>query len=156
MKIGQIVMLCDLSNTRLKVPARRPSPSSKEYLNLVSVLNDVEGITKHIFKSTFGPLCHKTIMWFKWCISDLRSVSARMNARGYPCAKGYNSSASQWLSGGKVKLCSGHPKVHFGTIVEGSWGVGGGGGCTMGPPGSLTNVSALCLSSWIFRWKTLC
>ena len=35
-----------------------------------------------------------------------------------------------------MRLCSGHPKVHFGTIVEGSWG--GGGGCTVGPPGSLT------------------
>ena len=31
-------------------------------------------------------------------------------------------------------MCSGHPKVHFGTIVEGSWGKG----CTVGPPGSLT------------------
>ena len=42
-----------------------------------------------------------------------------------------------------MRLCSGHPKVHFGTIVEGSWGGGGGGGggggeCTVGPPGSLT------------------
>ena len=45
-----------------------------------------------------------------------------MNARGYPCAKGCNSSASQRLSGEQVRLCSGHPKVHFGTIVEGSWG----------------------------------
>ena len=52
-----------------------------------------------------------------------------MNARRYPCAKGYNSSASQRLSGEQVRLCSGHPKVHFGTIVEGSWrGMGGGGG----------------------------
>ena len=63
--------------------------------------------------------------WFKWRISDLRSVSARVNARGYPCAKGCNSSASQWLSGEQVRLCLGHPKVHFGTIVEGSWGGGG-------------------------------
>ena len=37
MKIGQIVVLYDLSDTRLSVPARRPSPSSNEYLNLVSV-----------------------------------------------------------------------------------------------------------------------
>ena len=74
--------------------------------------------------------------WFNWCIIDLRSVSARVNARGYPCAKGCNSSASQWLSGEQVRLCSGHPKVHFGTIVEGSWG-----GCTVGPPGSLTITS---------------
>ena len=66
--------------------------------------------------------------WFKWCISDLRSVSARMNARGYPCANCCNSSASQWLSREQVRLCSGHPKVHFGTIVEGSWGGGRGGG----------------------------
>ena len=81
---------------------------------------------------------------FKWCISDRRSVSDRLKARGYPCAKGYNSSASQWLSGEQVRLCSGHPKVHFGTIVEGSWGWrGGGGGCTVGPPGSLTILLAL-------------
>ena len=50
MKIGQIVALCDLPDTRLKVPARKPSPSFKEYLNLVSVLNDEEGITRHILK----------------------------------------------------------------------------------------------------------
>ena len=37
MKIGQIVVLYDLSDTRLTVPARRPSPSSNEYLDLVSV-----------------------------------------------------------------------------------------------------------------------
>ena len=74
--------------------------------------------------------------WFKWCISDLCSVSDWLKARGYPCAKGYNSSASQWLSGEQVRLCSGHPKVHFGTIVEGSWRVGRG--CTAGPTGSLT------------------
>ena len=37
MKIGQIVVLYDLSDTRLTVPAQRPSPSSNEYLNLVSV-----------------------------------------------------------------------------------------------------------------------
>ena len=37
MKIGQIVVLYDLSDTLLTVPARRPSPSSNEYLNLVSV-----------------------------------------------------------------------------------------------------------------------
>ena len=69
--------------------------------------------------------------WFKWRISGLHSVSARVNARGYPCAKGCNSSASQWLSGEQVRLCSGHPKVHFGTIVEGSWGrvLGGSGLC---------------------------
>ena len=60
--------------------------------------------------------------WFKWCISDLRSVRARVNTRGYPCAKSCNSSASQWLSGEQVRLCSGHPMVHFGTIVEGSLG----------------------------------
>ena len=102
-----------------------------------------------IFETTFGPLCHKTIMykWFKWCVtvSDLRSVSDRWT-RGYPCAKGYNSSTSQWLSGQQKRLCSRHPKVHFGTIVEGFWkgregaaGGGGGGGSTGGPTGSLTN-----------------
>ena len=38
-----------------------------------------------------------------------------------------------------MRLCLGHPKVHFGTIVEGSWGRGGGREeCTVGPPGSLT------------------
>ena len=50
MKIGQIVVFSDLSDTRLTVPAQRPSPCSNEYLNLVSVLNDVKGITKHILK----------------------------------------------------------------------------------------------------------
>ena len=71
--------------------------------------------------------------WFKWRISDLRSVSARVNARRYPCAKGCNSSASQWLSGEQVRLYLGDPKVHFGTIVEGSWW--GGGGVLGGPSG---------------------
>ena len=83
--------------------------------------------------------------WFNWRISDLRSVSAQVNARGYPCTKGWNSSASQWLSGEQVRLCSGHPKVHFGTIVEGSWG--GWRGCSVGPPGSLTK----CVLSWASR-----
>ena len=50
MKIGQIAVLCDLSDTWPTVLARRPSPSSKEYLNSVSVLYDAEGITKHILK----------------------------------------------------------------------------------------------------------
>ena len=36
-----------------------------------------------------------------------------------------------------MRLCSGHPKVHFRTIVEGSWE---GRGCSVGPPGSLTGV----------------
>ena len=76
--------------------------------------------------------------WFNWCIIDLCSVNARVNTRGYPCAKGCNSSASQWLSGEQVRLCLGHPKVHFGTIVEGSWG-----GCTVGPPGSLTKYAVV-------------
>ena len=31
-----------------------------------------------------------------------------------------------------MRLCSGHPKVHFGTIVVGSLG----GGCTKGPAGA--------------------
>ena len=48
MNTGPIVVFCELSDTRLTVPAQRPSPSSNEYLNLVSVLNDAEGITKHI------------------------------------------------------------------------------------------------------------
>ena len=60
--------------------------------------------------------------------SDRRSVSDRPKARGYPCAKGYNSSASLWLCEEQVRLRSGHPKVHFGTIVEGSGRGGGGGG----------------------------
>ena len=34
-------------------------------------------------------------------------------------------------------MCLGHPKVHFGTIVEGS-GRGEGGGVHGRPPGSLT------------------
>ena len=49
MKIGQIVVLYGHSDTRLTVPARKPSPSSNEYLDLVSVyLNGMEGTTKHI------------------------------------------------------------------------------------------------------------
>ena len=82
-----------------------------------------------LFLTTFGPVCYKTIMhmWFKWSLNDLRSVSDGLNSRGYFCAKGYNSSASQWLSWEQVRMCSGHPKVHFGTIVEGSWGRGGEG-----------------------------
>ena len=35
MKIGQIVVLYDLSDTRLTVPAWRPSPSSNEYCGVV-------------------------------------------------------------------------------------------------------------------------
>ena len=70
------------------------------------------------------------------CASELGSVSDYLNARGCPFAKGYNSSASQWLSGEQVRLCSGHPKVNFGTLVVGSWGreggVGGGGGGAQG------------------------
>ena len=61
-------------------------------------------------------------------LGDAFRTSDRLKARGYPCAKGYNSSASQWLSGEQVRLCSGHPKVHFGTKLEGSSGGGGGGG----------------------------
>ena len=34
-----------------------------------------------------------------------------------------------------MRLCSGHPKVHFGTIVEGSWGGEGGGGVLGRSPG---------------------
>ena len=41
---------------------------------------------------------------------------------------------SEWLSGEQVRLCSGHPKVHF----EGGGGGGEGGG-TVGPAGSFTN-----------------
>ena len=78
--------------------------------------------------------------WFKWRISDLRSVSARVNARGYPWAKGCNSSASQWLFGEQVRLCSGDSKVHFGTIVEGSWGGGGGGGGVRGVLGGSSGL----------------
>ena len=36
-KIGQIVVFCDFSETQFTVPARRPSLSFNEYLNLVSV-----------------------------------------------------------------------------------------------------------------------
>ena len=61
----------------------------------------------------------------------MRSVSDWLNARGYPCAKGDNSIASQWLSGEQMRLCSGHSKVHFVNIVVGFWKwEGGGGGCT--------------------------
>ena len=87
------------------------------------------GITKHIINYIWA-IMSQTIMnkWFKLCISDLRSVSDWLNSRGYPCAKGYNSSASQWLSGEQVRLCLGYPKVFFGTIIEGSLGVGGAQG----------------------------
>ena len=54
-----------------------------------------------------------------------------------------------------MRLCSGHPKVHCGTIVEGSWE-----GCTVGPPGSLTIpffyfilfIYFVCLSVCLFGW----
>ena len=49
------------------------------------------------------------------------AVSDWLNAGGFPSAKGYNCIASRWLSEEQVRLCSGHPKVHFGTTVEGSW-----------------------------------
>ena len=136
MKMGQIVVLCGLSDTQLTVPTQRPSPRSNQYLNLVSVLNDAEGITKHILNYIWAITSQKIMCkWVKWCISDLRSVSDWLNSRGYPFAKGYNSSASQWLSGEQVRLFLGHYKVHFGTLVEGTWGgmrgswtTGGGGG----------------------------
>ena len=51
--------------------------------------------------------------------------------------------ACQWLSREQVRLCSGQPKVHFGTIVEGSWE--GGDGCTEGPPDFLTICIYVCL-----------
>ena len=47
-----------------------------------------------------------------------------------------------------MRMCSGHPKVHFGTIVEGSWGGGGWGGCTVGPLGSLTTGVTTVASTW--------
>ena len=57
-----------------------------------------------------------------------------------------------------MKICSGYPKVHFGTIVEGSFaGAGGGGGggrCTVGPPGSLT-ISDYCLAFKPYLFSTL-
>ena len=82
--------------------------------------------------------------WFKWRISDRRSVSDRLKARGYPCAKGYNSSASQWLSGEQVRLCSGHPKVHFWTIVQGGWGGGWGGGRVHSRSSGLPDYMSFC------------
>ena len=74
----------------------------------------------------FGSLCHRTIMYmgFKKCVNELRSISDWLNAMRYPCAKSYNSSAFQWLSEEQVRMCSGHPKVHSGTIVVGSGGWG--------------------------------
>ena len=91
---------------------------------------------------------------FKWCISDRRSVSDRLKARGCPRAKGYNSSASQWLSGEQVRLCLGHPKAHFETIAEGSCGRGGGGGEGVSPPGSLTISKAKSgESDWKKLWR---
>ena len=47
MIIGQIAVLCDLSDTRCTVCACRPSLRANESLNLVSVPNDAEGINKH-------------------------------------------------------------------------------------------------------------
>ena len=55
MKIRQIVVFYDLSDTRLTVPTRRPSPSSNEYLNLVFVCSKWYG--RHhqaYFKLHFG------------------------------------------------------------------------------------------------------
>ena len=53
------------------------------------------------------------------------------------------------LSGEQVRLCSRHPKVHFGTIVEGTYGrrrgVGGGvHGRSSGLPGLLCTQSFVC------------
>ena len=100
--------------------------------------------------------------WFKLCSSDPCSVSDWLNARGYPCTKGYNSSASQWLSEEEVRLCFGHPKVHFRTIVEGFLGLGevGGGGVVHSGSfripdymGNLELVQSFCsrvaVSSWV-------
>ena len=39
------------------------------------------------------------------------------------------------MSGEQVRLCSGHPKVRFGTIVEGSWSGRGEGGMLGGSSG---------------------
>ena len=56
------------------------------------------------------------------------------------------------VRGEQVRLCSGHPKVHFGTIVEGFWGgwLGGGGVCSVGPPGSPT--VCMCPKNAHLRW----
>ena len=76
----------------------------------------------------------------------------QVNARGYPCAKGCNSSASQWLSGEQVRLCLGHPKVHFGTIVEGSSGGGGGGGARVLRAPSLQHFIYLITTTDLFTF----
>ena len=127
MKIGQIVVLCDLPDTRLTVPARKPSPSSKEYLNLVSVCSKRCGRNNKAYLIVH--LSHYVTK--QQCTSDsndalVTCAQSVPRARGNPCAKGCNSSASQWLSGEQVRLCLGHPKVHFGTIVGSFWGGGGG------------------------------
>ena len=76
--------------------------------------------------------------WFKGCICDLRSVSDQLIARGSPCAKGYHSSASQWLYGEQVRLCSAHTFWnHSGRFlwveVEGVCTEKGGGGVLLAP-----------------------
>ena len=57
-----------------------------------------------------------------------------------------------------MRLCSGHPKVYFGTIVEGSYGRGGGGGCTGGPLIFLTKKITSCFTTCVVvcnNWLSL-
>ena len=66
MKIGQIVVFCDLSDTRLTVPAQRPSPIPKEYLILVSVCFKGCGRNHQAyFKVHLGHYISK-----QWCTSE--------------------------------------------------------------------------------------
>ena len=59
-----------------------------------------------------------------------------------------------------MRLCLGHPKVHFGTIVEGSWvgevGGGGGEGKHVGPPDSLINTDVANTYTSYFGCRSIC
>ena len=79
--------------------------------------------------------------WFEWCIRDLRSVSGRGNARGYPCTKGYNSSAPPVTVRRTSEIVLGTP---LGTFRDhsGRFGVRGEG-CTADAPGSSTKSSRI-------------
>ena len=130
MKIGQIVVLCDLSDTRLTVPARKPSPISKEYLILVSVrFNRCGRNHQAYFKVHLGHYVTK-----QWCTSDWNDllVTCAQSAPGWTqegtlAQRAVTPVHPNGCPGNKWD-CVWDTKVHFGTIVEGSFLGGGGGG----------------------------
>ena len=78
----------------------------------------------------------------------------RLTQDGTLAQRAVNSSASQWLSREQERLCSGHPKVHFETILEGSGGGGGVHGGSSGLP-HYVSVCMLALSLRIFLYGTV-